>query len=209
MWKNNRLLASFFKKLNQRERGLAIAAGVVALLLTVERTGLEPLFHVLKRTSEQKKQLELTLRQSLRTLSQKEQVLRELELYESYFAKTSAGTEKEKQTKVAGLLLEFEVEEMARRHGVAVAGLMPKEVQETGLAEEYRVEIHTESTQKGLLQFLYALQSTKGLLYPEKLRITAAKAKKANLLNAQMSIVKTVVFSTPHSPPVVQNAPDD
>lgn len=201
MWKNNRLLASFFKKLNQRERGLAIAAGVVALLFTVERIGLEPLFHVLTQTSEQKKQLELTLKQSLRTLSQKEQVLRELELYESYFAKTSAGTEKERQMAVAESLFEFEVEEMARRHGVVVAGLTPKEVRETGLAQEYRVEIHTESTQKGLVQFLYALQSTKGILYPEKLKITTAKAKEANLLNAQMTIVKIVMFSTDEKSP--------
>ena len=185
-------------KWNKRERNLALATGIAAIVYLLQGGLLDPLVGFMKRATGQMDRQQLQLKQYLQIFAQREQVLQQLQAYRDYFTLTAKEGRADKETESAQLL--SEVEELARKQHVTVIALTPKEIRETGETQEYRLELTIQSSQKEFVNFLYALQSARTLFYPEKLQITATKLQETQGVTTQMILVKTIVTSAKTSP---------
>ncbi len=179
-------------KLNRRELNVLIAAGVVAIVYVLQGGLLDKIVGFMKRATGQMDRYQLELKQYLQIVSERGQVLQEIEGYRDYFTATDTRTPTAEETETATLL--SEIEQMAQKYNVSVTALTPKDVQEKEGMREYSLELKTESLQKNLIQFLYALQSAESIFYPEHIQITATKIQETSAVTAQMVLVKAVVI---------------
>lgn len=180
-------------KLNKQERNIAIAAAVIAVVYFLQGGVLDTVVGFMKRATGQMDRNQLELKQYLLIVAQRDEILKEAQAYGDYFTETGKDAKSDQETESANLL--SEIEELARNGNVTVTSLTPKEIKEADVTREYRVELSTQSSQKDLVSFLYALQSAQSIFYPEKLQITATKIQEASLVTTQMTLVKAVVYS--------------
>ena len=184
-----------FKKISRREARILTVTVILSFLYLFQISAVDPLVAFLERLSSQMDQQKTAIGQYLRTMTEKERILREMQVYQAYMKSPEGADSAEKEKEAEDATLLTEIEKMAGQQGVSVSTLAPQGARQMHWMREYRVEIETQSSQKALIRFLYALQSADTLFYPEKIRITAAKAKEGGNITAQMTWVKAVIFS--------------
>jgi hypothetical protein len=166
---------------------------VIAVIYFLQGGVLDTVIGFMKRATGQMDRHQLELKQYLLIVAQRDEVLKEAQAYADYFTETGKDAKTDQETESANLL--SEIEELARNGNVTVTSLTPKEIKEADVTREYRVELSTQSSQKDLISFLYALQSAQSIFYPEKLQITATRVQEASMVTAQMTLVKAIVYS--------------
>lgn len=80
-----------------------------------------------------------------------------------------------------------EIEKVTREKSLKVIEMRPLPTRRQGLFQEYLVEVNMEGTMGQLVQFIYQLQGTSGLLRVERLQISA-KSSQGSLLKAVMTV---------------------
>lgn len=112
---------------------------------------------------------EKLLTRNVHNLLQKDKVVAEHKQFENY--SNVVGSYEEEMAKFLN-----NVEEYARESQVYLVDIKPHPVIEMDFCKKYAIEVNSQGEMKGLISFLYKIESSDGLMNIEKLQLSAKKA---------------------------------
>ncbi len=141
-------------------------------------------FHAkLTSLSQEAKLSEQRLKKGFALTAKKEIINREYEKYASYFSLQNVSDEE------ATAIFLKEIERIARESGVVILDMKPqKEIEKDKFSKQYSINVKAEADMSGLVDFLYALHTSKILLSIERI-VLSPKADNVSALNITMVIV--------------------
>ena len=175
----------FFSNMSRKEKAGIMIAATVVLLVFMDRLVVSPIAFMFKKIDNETKRNEQQLAQSLRNLTQKDDIAKEYQKYLKYIKSNySEGEEVSK-------LLE-EIENIARGSGISVGDIKPQPPRLTDTYKYYTIELEVEGKMDTLLAFLHQLAGSKELFRATKVYITL-KEKETSTVKASILVTKVVV----------------
>jgi Tfp pilus assembly protein PilO len=178
-------LNQLLSRLSQRQRTLLyVTVGIVALAL-VERFVGAPLGGRLSELDQEIEVKENQLQRNLKTLAARQAVLDAYAPYAAYVSTT--GSEEET---IGGLLKE--IEELARKSGLALLNVRPKPATTIDAGKRYPVEVELETEMGPLIRFIHGLHGSKYPLRVNQLRLDT-KGGRSSQVKVYLLINKNVL----------------
>ena len=167
------------RPLSRREKKILEAtAGVVGFTLLYLFV-FDPFWKEWQRTGGAITGVEAKLRRSALLMKQKATIETEVQNY-STLLKMKDPDQMRTQTLA-------EIEKITREQALKVIEMRPLSTRRQGVFQEYLVEVDLEGTMSQLLQMIYHLQTTSGLLKVERLQIST-KGSQSSLLKAIVTL---------------------
>jgi len=181
----NMKLNHFVSRLSAQQRTLLyVTVGIVGLAL-LERFVYAPVGGRFDDLDQELVVKETQLRRNLKSLAAREGVLAAYSPYTAY-ASTVASDEET----IGGLLKE--IEELARKSGLALLNVRPKPATKTDLGKQYPVEVELETEMSPLIRFLHGLHGSKSLLRVNQLRLDL-KGGRGPQVKVSLLVTKSVI----------------
>jgi len=178
-------LNQLLSRLSKRQRTLLyVTVGIVALAL-VERFVGAPLGGRLYELDQEIELKENQLQRNLKTLAGRQAVLDAYAPYAAYVSTT--GSEEET---IGGLLKE--IEELARKSGLALLNVRPKPATTIDAGKRYPVEVELETDMGPLIRFIHGLHGSKYPLRVNQLRLDT-KGGRSSQVKVYLLINKSVL----------------
>lgn len=173
-------------RMSRKEKNLLYSAVIFVSLAVFSRVVLHPAMAKSTALNYQIQLKKKMIENSLRLLSQEEEIRKKSRKYAKYVRK-----EFSEEKEIVSFLKE--VEDIARISQVQLIDLKPYSAEKTDFYTENKIEVETESNMNQLVSFIYNLQSSGNLLRVVKFRISP-KVDKANIIKAHLTITKVFIF---------------
>ena len=154
-------IVAFFERLSKREKIILMAAAAVLSILGAYHLVLRPIFGTFSSLSRQVVDLKTDIKKSVRLLSQKDQIMKEVQEYKDY----SLSSKSPEEETVA--LLKF-IEEMANKASINLLYVKPGGIKADEAGKRYFATLESEGPMPQLLTFFYDLETSNQLLRVEK-----------------------------------------
>lgn len=175
----------FLKKLSKREKTVLVGTATVIALAFSDRLILRPIFTTFRSMEQESKDLQVSIKKSMRLLSQKEDIKRLAEEYATYSVQAKSADEE-----IVALLKK--VEGIAGKSSVNLLYVKPAGTANEGNAKKYFASLECEGQMQQLIIFFHAIENSEELLRIEKYEIEAA-SEESSVAKAAIRISKTVV----------------
>ena len=143
-------------QLKPRERLLAVGAGVVFVIVVMDRLVLSPWIRHAKAVRQEIRKMERALQSYQRLLGRKEPVMRELGRYQRYLKPPLAD-----ELQMAALLKD--VQDMAAQSHVEIGEIKPLAVEADESAKRYSLEVRFECTLEQWVDFVFQIENSPSL----------------------------------------------
>jgi hypothetical protein len=157
-------LVARFSKLSPRQRRLVYVAAAIVGLAVLERVIYAPISHRFYELDQEIVAKENQLRRNLKNLATREEVLKAYAPYTAYVS--PAGSDEE----TTGRVLK-EIEELARKSGLALLNVRPKPATKVDVGKHYPVEVELDTQMGPLIKFIHGLHGSKQLMRVKQLRL--------------------------------------
>ncbi|MCM8787282.1 MAG: hypothetical protein NC935_04425 [Candidatus Omnitrophica bacterium] len=170
------------KNLSKRERTFLYIAVVIVGFSIADRLIVGPVFSKIFALNDEIKKTELSIKNNLRILAQKDKILAESSKYNLFL--TSSKTDEEE----IALFLK-ETENIANKASIYLVDLKPTTSSQEGLMTKYFVNLNCEGQMEQILDFMYQIENSNSLMAIERYQISQ-KAKGSSVANANFVISK-------------------
>lgn len=178
-------LVAFFTRLSKREKIIFYCTSFVVVTMVTDQLVIRPIARTFHSLNQQGRDLEMSIKKSVRLLAQKERMMKEAEEYAAYSAE-SKSPEGE-----AGAFLKH-IEELANQSSVNLLYAKPASTQEKEAVKKYYVTLECEGQVEQLVNFFYQIENSKLLLRIEKYALQPT-AKESSVIKCAVTISKAVV----------------
>lgn len=165
---------------HREKRIVEVAVGLLCFFF-LYTVGLEPFLKEWRQTERQIDLLETKLKRSALLAKKRSKIEKEFQHYAGFLQ-----PEDPDQIKTQTL---SEIEKVIRGKALKIVEMRPMPVRQQGLFQEYVVDVILEGTMGQLVQLIYQLPETSGLLRVERLQISA-KGSNPALLKAVMTVTR-------------------
>lgn len=172
-------------RISKKEKYLLYIAIVCVGCAVLNRIVLRPLMGKSANFNRQIQLKRRMLENSLRLLSQKEDIQKESGKFAN-FAKQRFSEEEE----TASFL--DEIEEIAKKSQVLLVDLRPYSAERVDFYIDYKIELEAESDMNQLITFIYNLQNSENILRVQKFHISP-KADNPSILRTHLTIIKVLI----------------
>ena len=179
-------MIEFYQRLSKREKLILYVSAAIVLLLTLDQLIVGPIFRTMRKLDQQTQAMEDNIKQSIRLLGQKEQMMKESAHYAAY-----AVSSKSAEDEILALLKL--IQDLASQTSVNL--LYSKPGGAGGEAKEpstYRISLECEGQMDQLIAFFYAIETSKMLLRVEKYTLQPT-AKGSSVIKCAATISKTEI----------------
>lgn len=157
-------LNQILSKLSKRQRTLLYVTAAIVGVALLERLVYSPVGDRLNELDQEILAKETQLRRNLKNVAAGDEVRK---AYLPYMAYASpAGSDEET---IGGVLKE--IEELARKSGLALGNVRPKPATKIDVGKQYPVEVELETEMSRLIKFIHGLHASKQLLRVNQLRL--------------------------------------
>ena len=177
-----KLLASLSKK----EKIVLYVAVFFVLLSFLDRLVVYPIYSKIKSLNDEIKEKKYSIVKSLRILEQEKRISSEVTQYAPFFTKT-----KSEEEDTTSLLKE--VEALANKSSLYIVDMKPGGMrEEKDKTKKYIVNLTCEGQMEQLMDFMYNVENSSGLLAIEKYQISP-KSRETSVAQCSMTIYKIVI----------------
>jgi Tfp pilus assembly protein PilO len=167
-------LVARFSKLSPRQRVLVYVAAAIVGLAVLERVIYAPISNRLYELDQEIVAKESQLRRNVKNLAARAEVL---EAYAPYTTHVSpAGSDEE----TTGRVLK-EIEELARKSGLALINVRPKPATKVDVGKQYPVEVELDTQMGPLIKFIHGLHGSKYPLRVNQMRLDSKGGRSAQV----------------------------
>lgn len=167
-------------RLSKREKLILYSAVLFASIALLDRLIIGPIFYKVRSLNEEIVKKEADIKNSLRVLSHKEQIMAEKTKYASFL--TGSKSEDEETTSILK-----EIESLADKTSIYLIDLKPGGIREEGLTKKFMVNLNCEGQVEQLVDFMYNIEKSDTLLKIEEYQITP-KAKDSSVARCKISV---------------------
>lgn len=167
------------RPISKREKTILAATASTVGLALLYFLGLGSFVNEWQKSGQEIVLLEAKLKRSASLAKRKSAIASEFKTYSGLLSARDSG-----QMRTQTL---SEIEKVTREQSLKVIEMRPLPARRQGPFQEYVVEVNLEGTMDQLVQFIYHLQGTSGLLRVERLQITT-KGSQSSLLKAVMTV---------------------
>jgi Tfp pilus assembly protein PilO len=160
---------AFFNRLSKRERLIAIGAFGIVFVLVTDQLVIRQIFKSLQSLDQQAKDLENSIKKSVRMLSQKERMLAEIEKYKTYSVEIKSPEEE------TGALLKH-IEELANQSSVNLLYAKPAGSRPDETIKKFIVSLECEGQMAQMVKFFYEVENSNLLLKIDKFTLQPTAA---------------------------------
>ncbi|MFC1645927.1 hypothetical protein ACFL2Y_01980 [Candidatus Omnitrophota bacterium] len=178
-------VASFLAGLNKRQKILFYGAIAFVIFATIDRIVLAPVLGKVYQLDEQIKLKEEEIKRNLSILSQKENLVDEIDKFTSYLSDLQS-EEKDVTT------FSREIENLAKGASVYLTGIRPAGKREEGITKRYLLELDFEARMEQLFEFFYAIENSDNLTKIEIYHITP-KSAESSIATCSMRVSKVII----------------
>ncbi len=178
-------LLEMYAKLSKREKMIFYISTLMILFFILDRVVVGPVYHKMKALDMKIQDEEISIKQALHVLVQKDKILHEGRQYESYSV-DAPNPEKE------AVALLKEIESTADKAGVSLLYVKPAKDETEGAAHKFYATLECESEMTSLAGFFHEIEGSNKLLKIEKFDIEP-KSKDSSVARCAMTISKTVL----------------
>jgi len=178
-------IAVFYGRLAKREKILFFGTMLVLGLFLSDRLLIRSMVGTFRSLQQESQDLQAQIKRSMRMLSEKDRITKQLEQYASYTAKTESGEDEM-------VVLLKHIEELAVRSEVNLLYVKPAGEKTEGRTKKYLVTLESESQLAQLVSFFYELENSILLLQIEKYSIEPT-AKSTSLIKCVATLSRAVV----------------
>jgi hypothetical protein len=179
---------AFLAHLSKRDKLKFYAAGIFVLIALFDRLMIAPISAKLQSLDKQIAEKKAGIKVDLRILGEKERIELESAKYKSFF--TREGTAEEEMS-----ALMKEVETLANKSTVYLLDMKPGAVKDSATFKQYTVTLNCEGELKRLIEFMYAIETSRKLLKTDKLQISL-KSRESDTLKCNLSISKIILLKS-------------
>lgn len=176
-------LIKIYQRLSKREKMILYVSAAIIMLLLLDQIVVGPIYRTMRSLDQQIQGIEDNIKQSIRLLGQKEQMMKESVHYASY-----AAPSKSSEDEMLALLKL--IQELASQASVNLLFSKPG-----GAGKEQNissVSLECEGQMDQLLSFFYAIETSKMLLRVEKYTIQPT-AKGSSVIKCAATISRTEI----------------
>ncbi|MCK9594628.1 MAG: type 4a pilus biogenesis protein PilO [Candidatus Omnitrophica bacterium] len=188
MMKKIQDIYAFLAHLPKRDKMKFYAAGIFVLMALFDRLIIAPISSKLQSLDKQITEKEAAIKVDLRILGEKERIELESAQYRSFFTKEGSAEEE-----MSSLMKE--VETLANKSTVYLLDMKPGTVKQSATSKEYTVTLNCEGELRRLIEFIYAIETSKKLLKTEKMQISV-KSKESDTLKCSLLISKIILLKS-------------
>lgn len=152
---------AFFNRLSKRERLIAIVAFTIVFLLIADQLIVRQIVHSLSSLDQQIHDLENGIKKSVRLLSQKERMLREIERYQAYSVEVKSPEEET-------VALLKHIEELANQSSINLLYAKPGGSKSDEAVKKFVVALECEGQMAQMIKFFYQIENSPLLLRIDK-----------------------------------------
>ena len=182
------MIQKFISKLSQNEKKILVLAGIVLFMVFLDRFFFGPALENLKSIEEDIRDKENSLKRYLRFLSYKDQISKERDMLEKYYAKKQLNSGEIKE------IFLNKVEMLAHQANISSIRVTPSEGEKKKDYTEYFANLECLGKFKDILTFMHAIDSSEELMKIVKFSMNAKKAG-SDELTVSMTVSKIIVES--------------
>lgn len=179
---------AFLAHLSKRDKMRFYLAGAFVLAALFDRLIVAPITSKMQSLDKQIAEKAAAIKVDLRILGEKERIELESTKYKSFFTKEGSAEEE-----MSSLMKE--VETLANKSAVYLLDMKPGTVKQSATAKEYTVTLNCEGELKRLIEFMYAIETSKKLLKTEKMQISV-KSRESDTLKCSLLISKIILLKS-------------
>jgi len=172
-------------RLSKREKLVLYSTVLFVSIALSDRLIIGPIFYKVKSLNEEIRKRETDIKNSLRVLSHKDQIITEKTKYASFL--TGFKSEDEETTSILK-----EIESLADKASVYLIDLKPGGLKEDGSTKKFTVNLNCEGQVEQLVDFMYNIEKSDALLKIDEYQITP-KAKDSSVARCKISVSTIVV----------------
>ena len=175
----------FWNRLSKREKTILLVTGLVIGALVSDQIVIRPVFGTFRSLKQELSDLRANIKKSVRLLSQKESIEKEVKEYTSYRGEAKSPEEE------AVALLKF-VEDLANTAGVNLLYAKPGGSKTEERVKKYYVNLECEAQMSQLVAFFFQVENSDRLLKIEKFSIQLT-TEGSSITKSAVTISRTVV----------------
>ncbi|MFA6600053.1 MAG: hypothetical protein WC352_05690 [Candidatus Omnitrophota bacterium] len=179
-------LAEHYQRMSKREKLILIVTATFVAIFLLDQVIIGPVYRTLRSVDRKIIDLEANIKQSIRLLGQKEQMMKEAEYYAD-FAHSAKSSEE------GTLVLLKHIQEIASQVSVNLLYVKPAgggpENKESNI---YRVNLECEGQMDQIVNFFYAIENSKMLMQLEKFSLQPV-AKGSSVIRCSATVALTGV----------------
>lgn len=175
----------FFSRLSKREKLILYISAFVFSLMLLDRLIISPVFYKMVSLDKEIEEKIQGIKRNLYLLSYKEKIEKEVEYYQQFTS--SPKTEEEEMTAMLK-----DIETIANKATVYLLDMKPAGFKENGTHKEVMVKLSCEATMEQVTDFIYNIESSKGLFTVTRYQISP-KSKDSSVARCSMSVSKLLI----------------
>ena len=178
-------LIGFFNRLSKREKIIFSLTAAVVGTLVLDQLLFRPIVHTFRSFNLQAQDLKSNIRKSMRLLSQKDRMMKDVTEFASY--STESKTPEEET-----LALLKHIEELANKSSVNLLYVKPAGAKPEGVTKKYFLTLECEGQMGQLVDFFYQIETAKFLLKIEKYALQPT-SQSSSVIKCAATVSRTVV----------------
>ena len=182
------MIQKFISKLSQNEKKMLVLAGIILLMVFLDRFFFGPSLENLKSIEEDIRDKENSLKRYVRFLSYKDQIFQEREILEKYYAQKQLNPGEIKE------IFLNKIEMLAHEANISSIRVTPSEGEKRKDYTEYLANLECLGKFKDILTFMHAIDSSRELMKIVKFSMNTKKAG-SDELTVSMAVSKIIVES--------------
>ncbi len=185
------MIAKFFASLNDTGKKLLIVAAVIVLLALFDRLLLSPTMSKISSIDNEIKKEEIEIKQDIRFLGYKNQILQTSEAYQPYLTADNLSDDE----RIAAFLKKLEI--LAQKANVTIKTTPTGGSKQDGPYLKYQADVECNGQLKDVVTFMHSVETTTDLMRVTKYNLGGKKSDTGDDVKATMSIVKAIISSDP------------
>ncbi len=186
------MLDKILANLSSRERTILIISVFVIFVVFSDRLILGPIMGQIQTLDSTIGEKEVLLKSNIRILSNRERILKEVEMYKKYPLEALSS-----EDELAAVLAQ--IEELADEDEVYLVDSSPSGTRREGLLKAYVVKVDCEGLMDQIVRFMHSIEKSKKLLRISNLRLRP-KERGSDVLSCRMSVEKIVLADEQDEP---------
>ena len=182
------MIQKFISKFSQNEKKILVLTGTILLMVFLDRFFFGPALENLKSIKEDIHDKENSLKRYLRFLSYKDQISKERDMLEKYYAQKQLNPGEIKEVFLK------KIEKLAHEANISSIRVTPSEGENKKDYTEYLANLECLGKFKDILTFMHAIDSSEELMKIVKFSMNAKKAG-SDELTVAMTVSKIIVES--------------
>lgn len=177
-------LAEIYKRFSKREKTIFYATAAILSILILDQLVIRPILGTFHSLNQEVRDLESSIKKSVRLLAQKDRMMNEVKLYSAYSVQAKSAEEE------IAILLKH-IEELANQSSVNLLYVKPAQAKADEQVAKYFVNLEAEGQMEQILNFFYEIENSKLLLRTEKYAMQPT-AKGSSVVKVAATISRTI-----------------